>query len=242
LAGKERVYDICRFIKDVLKINKIKLKLNRSYDGNRQILQAARQVYGNDYDLKIDVNCDWGPELAMAHLDLIRQYDIRVVEQPMTPGHPNIAEFSARLGALGVALMADESACSLEEVKRLQAEGCYNMINVRLSKCGGIRNSLRIIDFLRRKKIPFQIACQLGESGILSAAGRIISLLCRDAIYYDGSYDEFLLKENVTKENVSFGPGGQAGPLEGPGLGVIVSRQNLTRLSANVSPLSLSKP
>jgi len=242
LAGKERVSEICRFIKNVLKIRKIKLKLNRNYDGNRRILEAVRQVFGEDYDLKIDVNCDWDLKLAMAHVDLIRQYNIKVVEQPMIPDHPDIAEFSACLDSLGVALMADESACSLKEVKRLHEEGYYNMINVRLSKCGGIRNSLRIIDYLRGKKIPFQIACQLGESGILSAAGRIISLLCRDAVYYDGSYDQFLLKENATTENVSFGSGGKAGPLEGHGLGVAVSRKNLERLSVNTSPLSLSRP
>jgi muconate cycloisomerase len=105
------------------------------------------------------------------------------------------------------------------------------MINVRLSKCGGFRKSFRIIHYLRERGIPFQIACQLGESGLLSAAGRILSLLCGDALYHDGSYDEFLLKENVTVDNVSFGYGGSADPLGGNGLGVKVNIRNLRRLS-----------
>jgi muconate cycloisomerase len=88
-----------------------------------------------------------------------------------------------------------------------------------------------MIDYLRAKGIFFQIGCHLGESGVLSAAGRLLCLLCSDAVFYDGSYDEFLLNENITRENVSFGPGGKAGPLTGPGLGIEVNRQNLARLS-----------
>jgi len=157
----------------------------------------------------------------------------------MGPEDPHIAQFAEALqNNDGAILMADESACSLDEVEKLIKEGHYKMINVRLSKCGGFRNSLKVIEYLRYRGIPFQIGCQLGESGILSAAGRALSLLCGDAAYYDGSYDAFLLKENTTLENVSFGPGGEAKPLEGPGLGVDVSAQSLERLSSDCMSLS----
>jgi len=136
--------------------------------------------------------------------------------------------------------MADESACSLSDVENISRNGHYQMINVRLSKNGGFRNSLKIIDHLRRNGTSFQIGCHLGESGILSAAGRILCLLCNDALYYDGSYDEFLLKENITLENVSFGLGGKADPLNGPGLGIEVSSQNLARLSEG-SPIVIER-
>jgi len=116
------------------------------------------------------------------------------------------------------------------------------MINVRLSKCGGFRNSLKIIDYLREKNLSFQIGCQLGESGLLSAAGRALSLLCGDAVYYDGSYDELLLKKNITLENVSFGLGGEAGPLNGHGLGVKINMENLMSLSNGSSSVTISNP
>jgi hypothetical protein len=40
-----------------------------------------------------------------------------------------------------------------------------------------------------------------------------------------------VLKENVIEEDVTFGPGGQAGPLGGYGLGVTVKSEKLTLLS-----------
>jgi muconate cycloisomerase len=99
-----------------------------------------------------------------------------------------------------------------------------------------------MIDEIRKSGLSFQIGCTLGESGILSAAGRTLCLLCGDAVNYDGSYDQFLLKENTTVENVSFGPGGEAGPLDGPGLGVKVSGQNLLRLGNGSPVLTITRP
>ena len=101
---------------------------------------------------------------------------------------------------------------------------------------------MRMVDFLRQQAMVFQVACHLGESGILSAAGRALSLLCKDAVYYDGSYDAFLLKENTTEKDVSFGPGGKAGPLKGPGLGTRGSRKKIKRLSAGTEMRTLTRP
>ena len=198
---------------------------------NKELLETFHFVFGNDYNLKIDINGVWNHSLALAHEYLIKKYRVKVVEQPMAPDSSELDDFARLMQKAGVILMADESACSLDDVKKIAKNGHYQMINVRLSKCGGFRNSLKMIDYLRRRGISFQIGCHLGESGILSAAGRILCLLCSDAVYYDGSYDEYLLEKNVTLENVSFGPGGEADPLYGPGLGVNVGGQNLSRLS-----------
>ncbi|PQP34330.1 hypothetical protein C6A37_08345, partial [Desulfobacteraceae bacterium SEEP-SAG9] len=213
LDRKQRVMEICRLIKGRMKIHKLKLKMGRNYDQNKEAVEAIQQVFEDDYDLKTDINGVWDREVAFKHLSLIEEGKIKVVEEPMMPEVPGFRDFAEHLRGLGVKVMADEAACSLSDVKHIADQGHYDMINVRLSKCGGFRRSFRIIDFLRKKEIAFQVACHLGESGILSAAGRGLSLLCRDAVYHDGCYDEYLLKENTTVEHVSFGPGGAAGPL-----------------------------
>lgn len=241
LAHPERIEGMSRIIQG-LQINRVKVKMGRDLEKNRIMLQTITSVLDRDCHLKVDVNGAWDRETALLHLPLLADYHVEVVEQPMTPGAPEIAEVSRRFKACDAKIMADESACSFQEVKALVEEGHYNMVNVRLSKCGGFRRSLRIIDFLRNRGVPYQVACQLGESGILSAAGRALSLHCKDALYHDGSYDQFLLKENVTEQNVSFGQGGEAGPLGGVGLGVEVSTPNLQRLSSGFDPISFRRP
>ncbi|MBW2065203.1 MAG: hypothetical protein JRJ03_09745 [Deltaproteobacteria bacterium] len=239
LDKKNRIIEIAMFIQR-LGISKIKLKMGRDLNQNREIIRAVVDIFGRNCDIKLDVNGAWERDLALRHVPLIEEYNIRVVEQPMMPGDQGLAEFSRRLKQLGVRLMADESVCTLEDAKRMLTEGYYDMVNIRLSKCGGFRRSLRIIGYLREQGIPFQIACQLGESGLLSAAGRALSLLCKDSLYYDGSYDRFLLKENITIEDVSFGPGGKAGPLGGTGLGIRVNHNNLRGMS--LSSVTFTNP
>jgi L-Ala-D/L-Glu epimerase len=230
LGDNQKLRERCLLFKE-LKINRLKMKMGHDLEKNEEALEIIAEVFGDDFDLKIDANCAWNDGLVLKHIPLLRKYQVKVVEQPMLPDDPNLAEFAKALKDYGILLMADESACSFEEVKKIIDEGCYEMVNIRLSKLGGFRKSLEIINFLRRRNRFFQIGCHLGESGILSAAGRILGCLCRDAMYYDGSYDSFLLRMNITRENVSFGPGGEAGPLEGPGLGVTINESNLKRLT-----------
>jgi muconate cycloisomerase len=118
----------------------------------------------------------------------------------------------------------------------------YSMFNVRLSKCGGFRNSLNILKILRKGAKHFQIGCQLGESGILSAAGRALCIVSSDATYHDGSYDKFLLRENTTVEDVTFGLRGEAGPMGGYGLGVEVDAKKLERLSDPTRTKVIERP
>ena len=73
----------------------------------------------------------------------MEKYRVRVVEQPMMPGDPHLAEFAEALKEHGIILMADESACFLGDVKKIIEEGHYKMINIRLSKLGDSGNHLK---------------------------------------------------------------------------------------------------
>ena len=240
LADSKRIDEICKLIQR-LGIDKLRIKMGKDLDRNRDLAHTVRSVFGDDCDLRADVNGAWDRELALQHLQLIEDYTIKIVEQPMMPFDPDIAYFVSAIGDSKTILMADESACSFEDVEGIISKGYYGMVNVRLSKCGGFRRSLRIIDLLRESGILFQIGCQLGESGILSSAGRTLGLLCRDAQYYDGSYDALLLSDNITFENVCFGPGGEAGRLCGPGLGVEIDVKRLRRLCDTAAILTIRK-
>ena len=230
LGSERRVREIFQLIRK-MKVNKLRLKMGKDLKENTDKIETVKRMFGDNCDLRIDVNGAWNSELAFAHIPVIKENKVKVVEQPFSPSDPDISEFADEMRKCGVIMMADELACTKSDVERIIDDGHYKMINVRLSKCGGFRRSLDIIDLIRSEGISFQIGCQLGESGILSAAGRALCLLCHDAVYYDGSYDAYLLKENITIENVSFGIGGKAGPLGGSGLGVEVDLQALERLS-----------
>ncbi len=233
IAAKERIVKICRMIKEY-EIKTLRIKVGENLEENIERIGTVLEQIGNNCDLRLDANGSWDYKTALAHLPVIIETGVKVLEQPLSSGDPHIQELSEQLRNNNITLMADERACSIKEIEDVIKQGCYGMINVRLSKCGGFRRSLQIIDTLRANDIAFQIGCQLGESGILSAAGRALGLTNRDAVYYDGSYDEFLLKENITSRNLGFGIGGCAGPLPGPGIGVEIDRSKIERLCGAV--------
>ena len=234
LGNKLRIMELCELIRK-LKINQLRIKMDKDFEQNREAVETVKLVFGDDYDLRIDPNGVWDRDLAFKHIPLITKYKVKVVEEPMSYLDPGFIEFVGLMKSYGVTLMACETVCTLEDLERIIKDDYYNMTNVKLCRSGGFRRSLRMIERIRSSRLSFQIGCTLGESGILSAAGRALSLLCKDAVYYDGSYDRFMVKENTTIEDVSFGRGGEAGPLDGPGLGVTINKESLMRLS-NGSP------
>ncbi|PIP37447.1 MAG: hypothetical protein COX20_01530 [Desulfobacterales bacterium CG23_combo_of_CG06-09_8_20_14_all_52_9] len=219
---------LCRRIKDY-KINRVRLKVGNNFYQNQANFESIKNVFCDGYDLKIDANGSWSKSDAFDHIPLIEKYHVKVIEQPLNPKDPALSDFARQMNRSKVFVMADESVCCFENIQQSLDQG-FTMVNIRLSKCGGFRRSLQMIELARKKNLRFQIGCHLGESGILSAAGRVLALLCKDAIYYDGSYDAYLLKQNITTHPVSFGLGGKARALQGFGLGVEVDLQSLRSL------------
>ena len=128
-------------------------------------------------------------------------------------------------------VMLDESLCGYPDAVHAIEHGTVDIFNVRLSKCGGLFPSLKIIGLAQRSGIGLQLGCHPGETGLLSAAGRHVASRVEGLRYVEGSYDRHVLATNIINEDVTFGYGGWAPPLTGPGLGVTVNRDALDRLT-----------
>lgn len=238
--GKRRD-EICDLLQE-WGIDQLRLKMGTDLEANGEALEMVQRRFGSDHGLRVDVNGAWDRNLALQHLEMMAEHNVQIVEQPLAVGDPEIVFFAEALSRNSIQLMADESVCSLRDLDSALNQKSFQVINVRLSKCGGLRNALKMIEVIRSRGLLFQIGCQLGESGVLSAAGRTLSLLCKDALYYDGSYDALLLEENITTNNISFGYGGWAGALEGGGFGAAVDLEKLSRLSMQNLFCSLKRP
>jgi muconate cycloisomerase len=126
--------------------------------------------------------------------------------------------------------MLDESLCSQVDAERAVDRGTCDIFNIRLSKCGGFLPSLRLVQFARRHGLGCQLGCQIGESAVLSAAGRHFASSVRDLRYLEGSYDRHLVREPLGTRDLTFQWGGWARALPGPGLGVTVDGRALERV------------
>jgi muconate cycloisomerase len=106
-----------------------------------------------------------------------------------------------------------------------------------LSKNGGIGRTLELARIAIRAGLKLQLGCQVGETAILSAAGRHVAAYLEDLVFVEGSYGSLLLTEDVSENNITFGQGGKAPALQGPGLGVKVSEDRLRKYAHTITTL-----
>ena len=237
LGAKDTVIQFCNGIKK-LGITQVRVKMGQDYHQNKDTLKFVRKSLGDSCVITVDPNAIWDKDLAFKHLPLLKEISVKTVEEPMPRDADGFERFAEALRDSGIYLMACESAATLNEVRKILLERLYQIINIKLSRNGGLTRCLKLIDLIRESRLLFQIGCAVGESGILSAAGRALGLLCKDALCYDGSYDAHILQENVTSKDVSFGYHGQAGPLSGSGLGVEIDTHRLKKFSRYVTSVT----
>lgn len=238
LGRKDMVIQFCKKIRS-LGLRQIRVKMGKDFPQNKETLELVRNILGDSCELTIDPNAVWDRDLAFRHFPLLKDLKVKTVEEPMPREAEGFEDFAKALGNSNIQLMACESAITFADVKRIVYEKMYQVINVKLSRNGGFHRCLKIIDFIRKNALFFRIGCGVGESGVLSAAGRTLGLLCKDALCYDGSYDEHIILQNVTTQNIGFGFGGEAGPLSGTGLGVQIDPHCLKSLSESSFSITL---
>ena len=192
-------------------------------------LRRIRRALGDGFDLRIDANEAWSCATLEERLDPLLRCRISALEQPVP--HAEVDGLAAIRKRIAVPIILDESLCSLSDADRAIERGTCDLFNIRLSKCGGFLPSLRLASLAHRAGLGYQLGCQVGETGILSAAGRHFATSVGGIRYLEGSFDRFLVKEPLTVEDLTFGYGGLAPALDGPGLGVQIDAAAVARVT-----------
>jgi len=208
-------------------VGDVKVKVGASLESNLEILTTARAILGDQVTLRIDANCAWSATETIRQLTAMQAFSLTGVEQPV-PGE-DIDGMRAVTAAKLVPVVADESLCSLEDARTLINEQACDVFNVRISKCGGLINAGRIDQLARAAGLACQLGAQVGEAGILSAAGRHYATRSQGVRWCEGSYGQLLLEEDITEPDITLGPGGMAPALEAHGIGVTPAPERLQR-------------
>lgn len=206
-----------------------KVKVGVEGVNDRTLLRRLRFLLGSSFDLRIDANEAWTCENVEDRVSPLMQYRITSVEQPVP--HAQVSGLAKIRPRLGVPIMLDESLCSEIDARRAIEIGTCDLFNIRLSKCGGFLPSLKLAALAHQAGLGYQLGCQVGETGILSAAGRHFAASIANIRYLEGSYDRFLVKERLTVEDLTFGYGGYAPAITAPGLGITIDDAALKRVT-----------
>lgn len=221
------------------RLRDFKLKVGDDLDEARlaaSVKALGRGLLSGITTLRVDANGGWSLEEAIDQLERWESYPLACVEQPL--GKNCIDDWAHLATRSNLPLMADESLVTPEDAAALIRHRAATFFNIRISKNGGLLPALRLAVLAREHNLEMQLGCMVGETSILSAAGRWFLQLVPDVCFAEGSYGRFLLEGDVVAKPLRFGFGGRWRPQQGPGLGVTIDPCALVRLTQS-SPIHL---
>ena len=165
-----------------------KLKVSGPDDAPR--CAALREHLGSAIAIRLDGNGQMSPAGARALLDATADLVIESLEEPFDRNADGVTEALVDLhAATGVPLVADESACTAADVERCAAAGSYQVINVRVGKCGGISGTRAVLDAALSHGLGLVCGTMVGESAVLLRYSRKLLHHC-DALGYVEGIDQ----------------------------------------------------
>ncbi|MFQ5780161.1 MAG: mandelate racemase/muconate lactonizing enzyme family protein [Nitrospiria bacterium] len=212
-------------------LRQIKIKIGDTND--LQKIAAIRDAIGPETSMRVDANGAYTLDQATRILEKLEPYRIDCVEQPLPRG--NLADLARLRQNTSIPIMVDESLITISDAEQLIKANACDYFNLRLSKCGGLLRTLELADIARKAGIRIQLGCQVGETAILSAAGRHVAAYLDCVDFVEGSYGALLLSEDITQEPIQFGHGGKAPVLRRPGLGVAPLDRRLSCYSQRIT-------
>ena len=146
------------------------LKVKVGFDGDLEMLRAIRDH--TDAVIRVDANTGWGVDEAIERINEMAQCRIELVEQPIRPrNYDGLRKIRENID---VPLVADEDAMTSADLPALA--GCVDAVNIKLMKCGGLREALRMIHVAGALGMKAMLGCMVESSLALTAAAHLSPL------------------------------------------------------------------
>jgi L-alanine-DL-glutamate epimerase-like enolase superfamily enzyme len=183
------------------------LKIKLGTDRDVEILRTIRDT--TDREIRVDANCGWTLKQTVRMLPVLEEFGVTVLEQPLPSDQlDGLAEIRRRAD---IPVIADESCETAADIPPLV--GKVDGINIKLAKCGSLREAIRMIAIARAHGMTVMVGCMIESSIGITAAAHFTPLV--DIVDLDGA--ALLADDPFVGATID---GGQVSLPAGPGLGV----------------------
>lgn len=201
----------------------VKAKLSDDASLDRRRLSIIRFLLGAK-PARVDANNMFAtPAACIDHLNHA-QAPIWAIEEPLAARDFNGMAEIAR--ATGARIVLDESAVSPDDIARL--EGPDWIVNLRVSKHGGLLRALRMADAAQSRGLGVLVGAHVGETAILARASlALAAALGPEPPLTECGYGAWLLARDISRRRLGFGYGGRLAPRLGAagfGLEIVADR------------------
>lgn len=125
-------------------IPRVKIKVGRHPDQDRERLRAARDAIGSGTELFVDANGALERKQALAWAETYAEYDVTWFEEPVSSDDLDGLRLLRDRAPAGMAIAAGEYGYELAYFARMLAAGAVDVLQADVTRCGGISELLRV--------------------------------------------------------------------------------------------------
>jgi L-Ala-D/L-Glu epimerase len=175
------------------------LKVKLGGPNDEAAIRCVRAA-GPSAELRVDANAGWTVSQALAMLDVLADVNVVSLEQPVAVS--DLAALRTVRDAASIPVIADEACRTESDVVRLA--DCVDGVNIKLGKCGGLREAQRMIGRARALGLRVMVGCRIESSLGITAAAQLAGLiddadLDGAALLADDPYDGATIANGVIR-------------------------------------------
>ena len=147
------------------------LKIKVGIKNDIEILKELRKITKAVF--RVDANTGWTVDEAIQKLNIMEELGVELVEQPFPIG--SIEALKKLRRHVKIPVFADEDVKCSGDIPALS--DAVDGINIKLMKCGGIREAIRMISTARAHGLKIMIGCNIESSVSITAAAHLTPLV-----------------------------------------------------------------
>ena len=134
----------------------LKVKLGEDINHSIEVIQKISRELPNA-EILVDANQAWTLDDSLKFVSAVKDVKIELSEEPVIAD--DLEALKTITNATKIPILADEAVFNLEDVKKVVESKSADMINIKLMKCGGLTNAVKILEYARENSVT----CMLGS-------------------------------------------------------------------------------
>ncbi|KYH33273.1 L-Ala-D/L-Glu epimerase [Clostridium tepidiprofundi DSM 19306] len=195
----------------------LKIKASSDIEASLERIIAIKKAVRKGIKIRIDANQSWRPKEAVKTIRKLEDMglDIEFVEQPVKAW--DLEGLKYVTDNVETNILADESVFGPPEAFKIIKDRSADLINIKLMKCGGFHNAIKICNMAETMGIKCMMGCMLeSKIGITAAA----SLAVAKVNMTKADLDTMILFKEDSIVGGAIVDGNQITVVDEPGLGI----------------------
>ena len=210
------------------------VKIGREPQGDIERLRLVRQAVGDEVAIRLDANEAYWPDQAIQIIRRMEKYNPEFVEEPVKrwdlDGMAKVAQ------AVDTPISSDESNTSVDTVMRIIQKRAADILNIKISKNGGLYRSKKIAALAETAGIPcivggantYEVGRQACRHFAVSTAQAQMGMGSEGCAPASQSKVDDVTMQRLAYEDVTAG-NGYVEVIPGPGLGVTLDEEKVRK-------------